>query len=114
MDTKTFWQEAGLLIDEYSLADHPIVSLIHEGKATRDQLGRYAIEHYELTIRDAGRSLSQGYLSMVDIDEERLKISPRKPAAFFLTAPPGAVVRVAEDSDISINPVVGDVLDTFL
>jgi pyrroloquinoline quinone (PQQ) biosynthesis protein C len=70
MDTKTFWQEAGRLIDEYSLANHPIVTLIRDGKATRDQLGRYAIEHYELTIRDAGRYLSQGYLSMVEIDEQ--------------------------------------------
>jgi pyrroloquinoline quinone (PQQ) biosynthesis protein C len=69
MDTKTFWQEAGKLIDEFSLANHPIVTLIRDGKATRDQLKRYAIEHYELTIRDAGRFLSQGYLSMAGIDE---------------------------------------------
>ena len=35
----------------------------------------------------------------------------------FLTEsvdPLDAVVRVAEDSDVSINPVVGDVLDPFL
>jgi pyrroloquinoline quinone (PQQ) biosynthesis protein C len=70
MDEATFKRELAALRAKYDLGDHPFIKLVHEGKATREHLRQYAIEHYEMTIRDAGALMAQAYLEMLPIDRE--------------------------------------------
>lgn len=68
MDKATFKRELADLRKTFDLGDHPFVKLVHEGKATREHLKQYSIEHYEMTIRDAGALMAQAYLGMLPID----------------------------------------------
>jgi pyrroloquinoline quinone (PQQ) biosynthesis protein C len=68
MDSQTFWREVEKIADEYNIARHPLVQKVSEGKATREQLKQFAIEHYEMTVRDSGPYIAQGYINMAKVD----------------------------------------------
>lgn len=68
MERQAFWQEVEKIADEFNISRHPLVQLISEGKATRDQIKRFAIEHYEMTVRDSGPYIAQGYVNMAKVD----------------------------------------------
>lgn len=68
MDSPSFWREVERIGDEFDIGRHPFVGAVHEGKATRQQLAQFAVEHYEMTVRDSGPYIAQGYLSMVKLD----------------------------------------------
>jgi pyrroloquinoline quinone (PQQ) biosynthesis protein C len=68
MDIQTFWREVETLADEFNIGRHPFVHAMHEGKASRQQLRQFAIEHYEMTVRDSGPYIAQGYCSMARLD----------------------------------------------
>jgi pyrroloquinoline quinone (PQQ) biosynthesis protein C len=53
MDAATFRREIDKLASEFKLDKHPYVQLVHTGRATREQLKHYPIQHYEMTVRDA-------------------------------------------------------------
>lgn len=68
MDLQTFWHEVEKLADELNIGHHPYVQAVYEGKASRQQLLQFAIEHYEMTVRDSGPYIAQGYCSMAKLD----------------------------------------------
>lgn len=68
MDTQVFWKEVEGIASEFDISRHPLVDLIHEGKATKQQLKQFAVEHYEMTVRDSGPYIAQGYISMSKLD----------------------------------------------
>jgi len=68
MDTQTFWREVEKLADEFNIGHHPFVQAVHEGKASTQELRQFAIEHYEMTVRDSGPYIAQGYCSMAKLD----------------------------------------------
>lgn len=70
MDTAQFWQEVEKIAEELNIAKHPLVELVHKGEATREQLKQFAIEHYHMTVKDAGTLTAQGYISMRTLDQE--------------------------------------------
>lgn len=70
MDTQILWQEVGKIADEFNIGGHPLVQKISEGKATREQVRQFAVEHYHMTVRDAGRYIAQGYINMLNVDAE--------------------------------------------
>jgi pyrroloquinoline-quinone synthase len=69
MDRQTFWQEVEKIADEFNIGKHPLVQRIYEGKATKEQVKQFAVEHYEMTVRDSGHYIAQGYVSMVNVDK---------------------------------------------
>jgi pyrroloquinoline quinone (PQQ) biosynthesis protein C len=70
MDTQAFWTAVEKIADEFNIGRHTLVELISQGKATRDQLKRFAIEHYEMTVRDSGPYIAQAYINMSKLDAE--------------------------------------------
>jgi pyrroloquinoline quinone (PQQ) biosynthesis protein C len=70
MSTQTFWQGVEQVAQEFNISRHPLVGLIHEGKASKDQIKQFAVEHYEMTVRDSGPYIAQGYISMLKVDRE--------------------------------------------
>ena len=68
MDMQTFWREVEKIADEFNIGRHPLVQRINEGKASRDQIKQFAIEHYEMTVRDSGPYIAQGYVNMAKVD----------------------------------------------
>ena len=70
MEIQTFWQEVERIADEFNISRHPFVQLVYEGKATKQQLRQFATEHYEMTVRDSGPYIAQGYISMCKLDAE--------------------------------------------
>lgn len=70
METQAFWTAVEKIADVFNIGRHPLVRLISEGKATRDQIKHFAIEHYEMTVRDSGPYIAQGYINMAKLDAE--------------------------------------------
>ncbi len=70
MDTQIFWQEAKRIAEEFNISRHPFAQLVYTGKATKQQLRQFAVEHYEMTVRDSGPYIAQGYISMSKIDAQ--------------------------------------------
>ena len=70
MDTQTFWRQVESIAEEFNIGRHPFATAVKEGKATRDQIKNFAVEHYEMTVRDSGHYIAQGYISMAQIDKE--------------------------------------------
>lgn len=70
MDTQTFWKRVEQIADEFNIGRHPLVRLVSEGKATTEQIRQFAVEHYEMTVRDSGPYIAQGYISMTKVDEQ--------------------------------------------
>ncbi len=70
MESQAFWQEVERIAEEFSIARHPLVGLIHRGEARREQIRQFAVEHYEMTVRDSGPYIAQGYISMSRLDPE--------------------------------------------
>jgi pyrroloquinoline quinone (PQQ) biosynthesis protein C len=68
MDIQTFWQRVQALADEFNIGRHPFVQAVYEGSASREDLRQFAIEHYEMTVRDSGPYIAQGYCSMAKLD----------------------------------------------
>lgn len=69
MDLQTFWQGVERIADECNIGKHPFAQLVHDGKATKQQLKQFAIEHYEMTVRDSGPYIANGYINMSKVDE---------------------------------------------
>ena len=70
MDKATFHAEINKIVAEHRLDQHPYVKLVHEGKASREQLKGYPIQHYEMTVRDSAPLSATAYLKMYDIDQK--------------------------------------------
>jgi pyrroloquinoline quinone (PQQ) biosynthesis protein C len=70
MDTATFHAEINKIVAEHRLDQHPYVKLVNEGRATREQLKGYPIQHYEMTVRDSAPLSAVAYLKMYDIDQK--------------------------------------------
>jgi pyrroloquinoline quinone (PQQ) biosynthesis protein C len=68
MDMQTFWQGVERIADEFNIGKHPLAQLVHDGKATRQQLKQFAVEHYEMTVRDSGPYIANGYINMCKLD----------------------------------------------
>jgi pyrroloquinoline quinone (PQQ) biosynthesis protein C len=68
MDLQAFWKGVEQIADEYNIGKHPFVKLVHDGKATRQQLKQFAVEHYEMTVRDSGPYIAQAYINMSKLD----------------------------------------------
>jgi pyrroloquinoline quinone (PQQ) biosynthesis protein C len=70
MDAKAFWEEVARTAEERNIARHPLVAAVRDGRATREQLRRFAVEHWHMTVKDAGPYMAQAYISMLDLDAE--------------------------------------------
>jgi pyrroloquinoline quinone (PQQ) biosynthesis protein C len=70
MEKTTFHAAINNLVSEYRLSQHPYVKLVHEGKASREQLKGYPIQHYEMTVRDSAPLSAMAYLKMYEIDQK--------------------------------------------
>jgi pyrroloquinoline-quinone synthase len=70
MDTATFHDEVNKIVSEYRLNQHPYVRLVANGKASREQLKGYPIQHYEMTVRDSAPLSAHMYLRLRELDEE--------------------------------------------
>jgi pyrroloquinoline quinone (PQQ) biosynthesis protein C len=70
MDAAMFRAEIKRLTSEFKLDKHPYVQLVYTGKASREQLENYPIQHYEMTVRDADMFTAEGFLRMREIDPE--------------------------------------------
>jgi pyrroloquinoline quinone (PQQ) biosynthesis protein C len=70
MDTATFHKQINQIVSEYRLNQHPYVDLIASGKANREQLKGYPIQHYEMTVRDSAPLSAEMYLRLRALDEE--------------------------------------------
>lgn len=68
MDAATFRRELNKLSAEFKLDKHPYMQLVYTGKATREQLKHYPIQHYEMTVRDADLLGAESFLRMREID----------------------------------------------
>jgi hypothetical protein len=68
MDIQTFWHRVETLADEFNIGHHPFVQAVHDGNASKQELRQFAIEHYEMTVRDSGPYIAQGYCSMAKLD----------------------------------------------
>jgi len=54
MDSQSFWRRVETLADEFNISHHPFVQAVRDGKVSREELQQFAIEHYEMTVRDSG------------------------------------------------------------
>ncbi len=70
MDQTKFHAELDKLSAEYSLTKHPYFELVSRGKASREQIKRYPIEHYAMTVKDSGTLSALAYLNLQPIDAE--------------------------------------------
>jgi pyrroloquinoline quinone (PQQ) biosynthesis protein C len=70
MEMGAFWDEVARAAEERNIARHPLVTAVRDGRATREQLRRFAIEHWHMTVKDAGPYMAQAYISMLAIDPE--------------------------------------------
>ena len=70
MNQAQFHAELDKLSAEYSLTSHPYFQLVSQGKASREQIKRYPIEHYAMTVKDSGPLAAMAYLRLHEIDIE--------------------------------------------
>ena len=70
MDTATFHKEINKIVTEHRLDQHPYVKLVNQGRAAREQLKGYPIQHYEMTVRDSAPLSAAAYLKMYEIDQK--------------------------------------------
>jgi pyrroloquinoline quinone (PQQ) biosynthesis protein C len=70
MNSAAFQAAIGKLADQFRLDKHPYFQLVYQGKATRDQLRHYPIQHYEMTVRDADLFGAEAFLRLRKIDPE--------------------------------------------
>jgi pyrroloquinoline quinone (PQQ) biosynthesis protein C len=68
VETSTFHKEIAKIVSEYRLDQHPYVKLVHEGKAARELLKGYPIQHYEMTVRDSAPLSASVFLRMHELD----------------------------------------------
>jgi hypothetical protein len=70
MDMQVFWQGVERIADEFNIGKHPLAQLVQEGKATKQQIKQFAVEHYEMTVRDSGPYIANGYVNMTKLSAE--------------------------------------------
>ena len=70
MNKENFHAEIDDIVAEYRLNQHPYVKLVNGGRASREQLKGYPIQHYEMTVRDSAPLSATAYLKMYDIDQK--------------------------------------------
>ena len=70
MDMQAFWRGVEQIASEYNIGNHPLAQLVHDGKATKEQIKQFAIEHYEMTVRDSGPYIANGYINMSKLSPE--------------------------------------------
>jgi pyrroloquinoline quinone (PQQ) biosynthesis protein C len=69
MDRATFRTEIKRIVSEYELIKHPYVELVSQGKASREQLKGYPVQHYEMTVRDSAPLSAMLYLKVSELDQ---------------------------------------------
>jgi pyrroloquinoline-quinone synthase len=69
MDKASFHKEVDKIVAEHRLDQHPYVKLVGEGRAAREQLRGYPIQHYEMTVRDSAPLSAEVYLRLRELDE---------------------------------------------
>jgi len=74
MDMDTLWQEIGAVNGELGISNHPLHQMIRDGSANMEHIKGFAIQHYEMTIRDSGPYMAQGYISMSEIDDQGARL----------------------------------------
>jgi pyrroloquinoline quinone (PQQ) biosynthesis protein C len=74
MEPAAFWSELEAVAQRWSIARHPLVARVEAGLASREELRRFAVEHYHMTVRDAGPYIAQAYLSMASLDAEAARL----------------------------------------
>src|ERR1700732_3465353 len=70
MNEATFHSKIDRIVAEHRLNQHPYVKRVYEGRASREQLKGYPIQHYEMTVRDSAPLSATAYLKMHDIDQK--------------------------------------------
>jgi pyrroloquinoline quinone (PQQ) biosynthesis protein C len=70
MDTATFHKEINRIVSEHRLNQHPYVQQVYTGKAARELLKGYPIQHYEMTVRDSAPLSAVAYLRVRELDEK--------------------------------------------
>ena len=70
MQREAFWTEVEEIASRFDISHHPYVDLVCDGKASAGQLAAFAVEHFEMTVRDSGGYMAQGYISMLALDGE--------------------------------------------
>lgn len=70
MDKATFHAEINKIVSEHRLNQHPYVKLVNTGKAQREQLKGYPIQHYEMTVRDSAPLSAVAYLRLRELDQK--------------------------------------------
>ena len=68
MDKATFHNEINKIVTGHRLDQHPYVRMVNQGKATREQLRGYPIQHYEMTVRDSAPLSASVFLRMQEIE----------------------------------------------
>jgi hypothetical protein len=58
------------IADEFNIGKHSLAQLVNDGKATKQQIKQFAIEHYEMTVRDSGPYIANGYVNMCKLSAE--------------------------------------------
>jgi pyrroloquinoline quinone (PQQ) biosynthesis protein C len=77
MNKTTFHAEIDKIVAEHRLNQHPYVKLVNEGRASREQLRGYPIQHYEMTVRDSAPLSATAYLKMYQIDQKAARGSAK-------------------------------------
>jgi pyrroloquinoline-quinone synthase len=69
MDRTTFRTEIKRIVSDNELSKHPYVELVSQGRASREQLKGYPLQHYEMTVRDSAPLAALLYLRVRELDE---------------------------------------------
>lgn len=69
MEREAFWAEVEAIATRYDISTHPYVDRVCDGKANPEELAAFAVEHFEMTVRDSGPYMARGYISMLELDE---------------------------------------------
>jgi pyrroloquinoline quinone (PQQ) biosynthesis protein C len=70
MDRTTFMTEVKKIVSEHELVNHPYVELVSRGKAPREQLKNYPIEHYAMTVKESAPLTAVAFLKVRELDLE--------------------------------------------
>ena len=70
MDKKTFERELGDIVSEYDMRNHPFMQAVGAGKASLTHIRQYAINQYEITVRDAAAFTAHAFLKLQGIDRD--------------------------------------------
>ncbi len=70
MEREAFWAAVEAIATRYDISTHPYVDRVCDAKASDAELAAFAVEHFEMTVRDSGPYMARGYISMLDLVDE--------------------------------------------